>query len=308
MSAVLVLADAAPSAGLGHLARAGALATALESRGETVERVGFGAEGAVRHVGAEWSPMPEPGELPRLATGCRALFLDSYLVEPELARELAGLARLVIPEDRADRTPGHALLLAPSQVEASDASTLRGFEHVCLGPDYWEPAGREPRDRVEIVLVTTGAGDPGDHGSRLAAAAAEALPAANVRLLRGPQTDDATPADYVVVPPQDGLSALLGEVDLVVTGAGQTMLEACATGTPAIAGVLAPNQRPSADRLAELGAVVAIDPADVDAFSETLVSIAGDASRRRALSAAARRAVDGRGALRVAAAVSALTR
>jgi spore coat polysaccharide biosynthesis predicted glycosyltransferase SpsG len=63
------------------------------------------------------------------------------------------------------------------------------------------------------------------------------------------------------------------------------------------------NQRPNAGRLAAAGAAVAVD---LDGpLAEAIGALAADRERRRAMSVAARAAVDGFGALRVAAAIDA---
>ena len=88
--------------------------------------------------------------------------------------------------------------------------------------------------------------------------------------------------------------------DLAVTGAGQTMLEALATGRPAVAVITADNQRAQA-RAVEDVVVLAED----DAWAK-VAELAADRERRLDLAVRAREAVDGRGAHRVAEALLAL--
>ncbi len=86
----------------------------------------------------------------------------------------------------------------------------------------------------------------------------------------------------------------LEAADLVVCGAGQTMLEALATARPVVAVVMADNQRAQAEAVA--GAALVSDAARAP---EAAAGLAGDAARRAELSAQPP-AVDGRGAHRVA--------
>ena len=88
-----------------------------------------------------------------------------------------------------------------------------------------------------------------------------------------------------------------------MVGAGQTMLEAAAAGTPTIAIPVAVNQRRQAARLAALGGVVLAEP---DALVDEVETLARDVERRRALSRTAQEVVDGQGARRVAALVEEL--
>jgi spore coat polysaccharide biosynthesis predicted glycosyltransferase SpsG len=90
------------------------------------------------------------------------------------------------------------------------------------------------------------------------------------------------------------------EADLVVTAAGQTMLEAVATGAPTVALPLVENQARQAELLAERGAVRLVSSEDVSELTSAAVELARSTDARRALSANGQAAVDGYGALRVA--------
>jgi spore coat polysaccharide biosynthesis predicted glycosyltransferase SpsG len=124
-----------------------------------------------------------------------------------------------------------------------------------------------------------------------------------VILIRGPRASAEPPEGVEVIGPLGSLVELLAAADLVVCGAGGTMVEACAAGVPAAVTVLAPNQAPIARALERAGAVVRIDDAEPEA---AVAALGGDRARRAELTRAARAAVDGRGADRVAAAIERL--
>jgi UDP-2,4-diacetamido-2,4,6-trideoxy-beta-L-altropyranose hydrolase len=91
-----------------------------------------------------------------------------------------------------------------------------------------------------------------------------------------------------------------------VSGAGGTARELARVGTPQVAIVLAENQRPAGRELGEHG--VAVDAgwhADVtaDRLAATIDALARDPARRTELSRRGRELIDGRGALRVLAAM-----
>src|SRR5262249_61873295 len=86
--------------------------------------------------------------------------------------------------------------------------------------------------------------------------------------------------------------------DLVISGGGQTMLEAAACGTPCISLVLAENQREQTLRLASSGAVVLVDPPDVDRILVAIDEL--DPAARQELRRRPQDAGDGYGALRMA--------
>ena len=84
------------------------------------------------------------------------------------------------------------------------------------------------------------------------------------------------------------------------------MLESAACGTPCIALVLAENQRAQALALGSTGAVTVLDPPGADGVLAALRQL--DLTARNELSRRAQEAVDGFGALRIAAAIEALLR
>ena len=90
---------------------------------------------------------------------------------------------------------------------------------------------------------------------------------------------------------------VLQDADLVVTAAGQTMLETLCVGTPCVATAVVDNQRAQLDLLARAGGVRAAQPAGI---GEAVAALVADATARAQLAAAGRELVDGFGALRVA--------
>jgi spore coat polysaccharide biosynthesis predicted glycosyltransferase SpsG len=286
---VALVADAGADAGLGHLSRCSAIAAVLRRNGHTVRCRAYGAHSPVERYGVGWEPLPSPGPI---AVDERVLVLDSYHVG---AHEQAALGRdhqLVLLHD-AGTIPAGAL-----------AIVTRGRQ-ACLGPDYWDAPPRRVRDEVKAVLVTTGGGAAGASlGARLAGAVRSALSSVNVALVTGPFART-SPLDGVRV--VAGASSLAGELaaaDLVVSGAGQTMLEAAALGTPCVALVIAENQRRQADEMAAAGAADVVG--DEDAAVARVVALAADRPVRQALAQHGQAAIDGGGARRVAARIEAL--
>lgn len=169
--------------------------------------------------------------------------------------------------DEGEPPPGVELVVGPAG--------LAPPEYACLRRPYWSPAERPAGEAVRRVLVSTGAATT---AAPLAAEVAAALPGADVR----------DPAGLPTL--RDELEAC----DLAVTGAGQTMLEALATGRPVVAMVTATNQRAQAEAVRD-----AVVLAEGDAPAK-VAELAADLDRRQALAARGPQLVDGRGAHRVA--------
>src|SRR5205814_1497006 len=100
------------------------------------------------------------------------------------------------------------------------------------------------REEVASVLVTGGGGDQispsvGD----LACAVQAALPAASVTAVRGPFSKASFPEGVSLLDRPPDLAEAMVASDVVVSSAGQTLLEALATGAPTVGVVVSPDQR-----------------------------------------------------------------
>jgi hypothetical protein len=197
-----------------------------------------------------------------LAEPVSADLVDSYLREPE---EFGAWAAFV---DEREPPAGVRVVIGPAG--------LAPPKYACLRRPYWSPPERAAGDRVGRVVVTLGAATS---AASLADRVEAALPGAAVRRPHGLPT----------------LRSELEAADLVVCGAGQTMLEALATARPVVAVVMEENQRLQAEAVE--GAALVTDAAQAPGEAARLAS---DADRRATLSERAARAVDGRGAHRVA--------
>lgn len=249
----------------------------------------YGADTTVERYGIGWDPLPCPS---RIVVEERVLVLDSYRVGADQQAALAHDHRLVLL-DNGGTVPDGAL-----------AVVTRG-QSACLGPDYWHPLPRRVASEVRRVLVTTGGTRAGALlGARLAGAVHEALPAVEVKFVLGPFADVAPPDGVRLVAGTDSLAGELRAADVVVSAAGQTMLEAAALGTPCVALVIAANQRRQAHEMADGGAATLVE-GEADAVAR-VVALTADHAAREGLSRRGQATIDGRGACRVAAQIEAL--
>ena len=156
------------------------------------------------------------------------------------------------------------------------------------------------------MLIVTGSGG-GAVGAELAQAVQDALPQAGVTLVRGPYAPPAPPGVSALEAPESLFEPLLA-ADLVVGAAGQTILEAVATGAPSVALPLVDNQLRQARVLADEQAVCLVEAATVEAAVEAALGLSVDGAARHRLAERAQAAIDGFGALRVASHVVTLAR
>jgi spore coat polysaccharide biosynthesis predicted glycosyltransferase SpsG len=300
---VAILTDAGLGAGLGHLSRSSAIAVALRCRGIEARCYALGADAAFERDGIAWAPLAlgDVGDL-----GGHVVLVDSYRLSHEVIQRMAESASIVLMHDHGAIPNGAAMIVSIAGDGDAGGRSLTGFEYAALRPHFWGLPTRSVGESAGRVLVTVGSGLLAGAGGPIASAIAEALPDICVTLVRGPDSDTETPDGVETLEAPHSLLEPLLDADLVVSAAGQSMLEAAAAGTPCVALPLADNQRRQAERLSEAGAVRLVDPPEPDAAADASRELCRDPEARRRLSRAGQRVVDGYGALRVAFAISEL--
>jgi spore coat polysaccharide biosynthesis predicted glycosyltransferase SpsG len=285
-----VVADAGPRAGLGHLSRSTALVVALRCHGRRVLPRLNGVGEPLERDGVAWEPL---GDGP-LEEG-DVVVIDSYLLDRAQIEACAARRPVVVFHDGGRTAPpaGSALVVS---VGGQSPGALTGPAWACLRPMFWGVPAAPIRPRVERILVAVGGGIVAG-GSALAADIAARLPEARVRFVVGPYSDEDRPAGVEIVEAPDELLSEFRAADLVVTAAGQTMLEALAVGVPCVAVAVVDNQRAQLARLQETGAVRAATPDDA---ADLAAQLAANPGAREAMGATARATVDSFGALRLA--------
>jgi spore coat polysaccharide biosynthesis predicted glycosyltransferase SpsG len=291
---VTVVADAGPEAGLGHLSRCTGLAVALGCHGCEVRTLAYGADEPLTLSGVEWEPTPLSGD--PTSEGAGPVVLDSYRLSGSGAP--AGGELVAFHDQGQPGPPPGARVVA---LAGSEGAWAAGPRYACLRPEFWGLEPVAPAAAVGRVLVAAGSGVSGGAGAAAAAVLA-AVPGAEVRLVVGPYAGDGVSDGVVAVRAPGGLRDELRAADLVVTAAGQTMLEALCAGVPCVAYAAVENQRAQLELMASGAAVQASDPGSLGA---AVAALAQDHARRGALAARARETVDGFGALRLAARIAA---
>ncbi|MGH0033717.1 MAG: hypothetical protein ACQGVK_01675 [Myxococcota bacterium] len=331
--------DAGPRTGGGHVARAESLAAALAPFGIHSTLVADDAS-AVRSAGSdrfEATDLPEAG----FAAACRAQAADVAVVDlphtrPADPRELAALSSAGIATvafDASDPTRSQCDLWVDAV--ADGATPLPPRVRGLLGPRYAvlreglgpsrSPQPREAGEPVRI-LVGFGAADPARLTARALRALAPLGAQVSVDVLVGPLVPDEVADDIALA--ADALPRvrlhekvrnpldLLQSTQLGVFAFGNLFLEAAACGVAAVLWHPSGAHAEVSERFArhfEVSPAVDVgaagersDPRSDVELCDAIEGLLRDPVRRSALSKAARRAVDGRGAERVATAIARL--
>jgi len=299
MPSALVLADGDASAGQGHLSRTSALVVALRARGFVARCVALGAGAPRERYGVLWEP--EVAASQALTAPADVVVLDTYGPSwPSSAGTRLARAPRVVVCDNPD-PPSAALIVDPAAEPDDDPRHLYGLCHAMLGPPFWSLPRRPSHGPLRRVLVTVGSSSRITDGPDLVDAVRAGVPdEAILRVLAAAGVTDG-PGVRALEPRATLLEELLA-CDLVVCGAGQTMLEAAATGAPCVAVVLADNQRRAAAQLDRVGGALVTPLAGV---TDACAGLAAPPARA-ALAGRGQDAVDGTGARRVAFAVQRL--
>lgn len=207
-----------------------------------------------------------------------------------------------------------------------ETTLLLGSRYLLLRPEFLDatPGGRSIPDVARKVLVTMGGADP-HNDTALAIRALEQvnsdLPGGvearivlggsfqrrHVELLQRQLARSS--AGFQPLANVEDMPGLMNWADVALSAAGTTAWELAFLGVPATLLVVAENQRPVAERLAEAGAAVNLGCArrlTADRIAAEIVALCRDAGRRRRQCEAGRRLIDGRGAARVVAVMKAL--
>ncbi|MGO9875097.1 MAG: hypothetical protein ACLPVY_14980 [Acidimicrobiia bacterium] len=283
---VLLVFDEGPGVGLGHRRRMEALEAELTSRGHDCTLAALDTTSTTT-VAAD------------------VVVVDSYRLRADAATFAP--ARVVGAVDDLGRDLAVDFVVDPSPgaIGAAHRRARRvlagaAYALVCEAEtDTIEVAVDEP---VERVLVTMGASDTDGIGACVADTLARCglstgAGLVEIRLVVGPWGASDVPCGVTAVWAPDGLIRELASASVVVTAGGVSLLESCRLGRPIVAVTLADNQRQAVFGLEQEGAVIVATPHTV---VDAVRSLIDDRLRRQRLSAAARSAIDGKGAARIA--------
>jgi UDP-2,4-diacetamido-2,4,6-trideoxy-beta-L-altropyranose hydrolase len=313
----LLAPDCGRGVGLGHLERMLALADALQTNVSVSLILPERDDGLLRRVADRGhATVVAPGEtaarveeVVTTAPSVDLVVLDGYVFDAALQHRIRDRAPLTVVDDLA-LAADCDLAVNPSpggdDLRPTGASAfIGGAAYALIRASFVEAraavlrAGRVPR----TVLVSTGATDIGGISERVAAELLAADATVEVVRVVGPDTDG-VPSNResrlrLLVSPA-GLADALARATVYVGAAGTSAVQAACVGIPAVINDAVANQSAQAAALAGAGCAIV---ADSDELASECLRLLDDPSRCDAMADRGRALIDGRGALRVAAAV-----
>jgi UDP-2,4-diacetamido-2,4,6-trideoxy-beta-L-altropyranose hydrolase len=338
---VIIRADASPDIGAGHQMRCLALAQAIGKLGgravfaaaqtlPLVEQRVVGEGISFIHIKAAPGSVADAVETAAIANNFEAgwIVADGYCFDAEFQGRIkaAGLHLLII-DDVSGCRHYHGDVIVNQNVSAGslDYAAREPYTDLCLGThyallrhDFLQPPRtvRPCPPHANKVLVTLGGGETSTAMETVVEALLQCaiadlravilLDAAHPALSTMQEKAEAFPGAIDFVTDSTRIAEHMRWAHMAVSAGGGTTWELAYFGVPMLLVVVAENQRPSTEELADRQAVVNLGHADelsVPITAKALESLCHDASRRQRMSEKLRGLVDGNGARRVAALV-----
>jgi len=312
--------------GGGHVSRCLAVAAALDQALPVLMVLDPGAEAAARRC-AEAGIAATEGPLD-VSSGWGVCVLDGYEFIHTDYVYYASVAPLAVFDDLSDPAAEASLVINPTPGLSGDRwgeqPALLGTRFAPIRPEFAALSDRSVPTIVERVLVTLGstpAHAEVEHVLRSIDATRNREFDPDVTLILPGSADmpdglrqiiDHFSQRLIHIESVSDMAPMLDETDFVIGAGGVSLLERMAAGVPSVSVVLADNQRASIQGAAALGATLAYEFGDdstaVKKLANAIWRVACDPDLRAEMVRAGRRAVDDKGAMRIAEALISLSR
>lgn len=329
---IFVRADGNPFIGTGHIMRCLSLADAL--REQDIKAAFVTAEPYVQNLiqargylctvlGTAYDQMEEELSvfLPLLERDRPELvILDSYFVAPKYMEAIKNIAPLLYIDDMdAFDYPADAVvnynIYGPELPYPQNKRYFLGPRYAPLRKEFQGLERRVVRERAENVLISTGGTDQYHVALRCAEYLREHPLQGNMvfHFVLGAMNQDVAELEriaeelpFVRLHRQvTDMCSLMLQCDIAISAAGTTLYELCACGLPTVTYILADNQIQGAEAFQRAGLMPCAGDIRKNVhfprhFFESLNTLANNFASRQHMSEQMQKAVDGRGAERIA--------
>jgi len=276
---IIFLTEGSKKVGFGHITRCLSIYQAFEDMGFEPEFIVNG-DNSVKQIlnGTNYKIfnwLEEKNKLFDYLKKTNILFIDSYLAELSLYLELNETAELCVYIDdnrRLDYPKGiilNANIHAEKLYKSKDGKHfyLLGTRYVLLRKEFWYMSEKKIRQDIKKIMVTFGGDDFKNMTPKVLKFFTENYTDLIKFVIAGgafknideikEYSDDKTEIIYSA----DALAMknIMLDSDIVISAAGQTLYEICATKTPAISITVAENQKGNASGFDEVGVIPNMD-------------------------------------------------
>lgn len=333
---IIFRADANEHTGTGHIMRCLAIAAEFAERGEKIifatadtksheiiKRRGFNTfclDSNYTDMEAELSAM----NLIIKDYNPSLVVIDSYYVTEKYFHGLSGKTRTAYIDDlNAECWDVDFLVNYNIYSSLYDYSSYSKRTKLLLGPEY-VPLRKEfqnlpehaVNEKIEAILISAGGSDPENVTEKIINDVCINWPGVKFHFVVGAMNPAASRLkelsgkNIVLHIDERNMSRLMMSCDIAVSAAGSTLYELCACGTPAITYVLADNQTAGANCFAARGIMLNAGDCRGDReftarINRNIEALARDSQHRKNLSRKMQKLIDGKGAARLAEALTA---
>jgi len=260
---VIIVTEGGEIGGLGHVQRCLAISQAFEEKGIKSKFIVNGDD-SIKKVLKEkncqicnW--LKKRNEFFGLAKKVDIVIIDSYLGDISFYKKLSELARVPVYIDDNKRLDYPRGIVVNGGIHARELKYLKkdsiryllGNQYAPLRKLFWEVRGRETRDEIESIMVTTGGHDPQNVMPKIVKFLKVNYPVLRKDIIIGNafgnidaikrEIDQNTSLIYF--PDTKKMKDIMLRSDIAISSGGQTLYEFARVGVPTIAFLQAENQR-----------------------------------------------------------------
>lgn len=309
---IAFIPDTEGVAGLGHLSRCFAVAEAflsigkvkslfITSNSEAMNWLGERGINSAKFLEGEWD----------------LIVLDSYQsTSSDICQLLQKTKKLVLFDDNGDIPRGGHWVINTSIRASGINYSEKSLKGLLLGPlfhplrsEYWPSVTYKSQPTlVKNILITLGGGESQSILSEVIRELSCYYPFGNLHVVIGPHLKEiqslSKSENIFFYSSPKNMRTLLSEMDLAISGGGQTLYELAYLGIPTIALEVAHNQRENIFGFFEAGAVIPVGEINNLDWKTNLLEVfdylLNNQNKRELMSLTGRKMIDGAGALRLA--------
>lgn len=322
--------------GYGHLTRCLSLARALKAQGAKIvfllseaDRVSKAKIAEAKASLVQLPPAPSSHEDLQFVLGflkqkrTLAVVLDGYQFDQAYLDGLSSKACCLYIDDLKALRPSSALVLSQSPGGAESDFTLQsgsalllGLKYSLIAPGFLSARKKYPRvvpEKCTRLLISFGGSDPNHLCSKALQGLASSQERYEIKVVAGGGLPDSLAATRLVAEASlhqvevlewvDDMPALMAWADMALCGSGVTSYEMCCLGLPMVVVTPVGNQIPVSKSLQDKGLIRHLgwwEEVAGEMMALAVDNLANDSTERARLAEAGQKAVDGKGAERVA--------